>query len=399
MGLNQMLNSTIWLGILAYVGYQLKSVPMQIFRLLQRRCVFTAQLEKRDELYEYFEEWLIEHHSSKFRNVYAEMQGEKYANTTPLPGKEEVKKLKIRHNSDMFSIKYKGKRILISKSKEKMENSQNVWNIFYESFIISGWFAKSQIISLLQDVVEHHKANVKTIQYIYSNDAVGNWDSFSTVQGKEMSAVVFKDKEALLEDVEDFLSGEEWYIKRGLTYKRGYLLYGAPGNGKTSVCLALAKHLNRDIFFLNINDLDSDSRLFSLFSKIRSNSILVIEDIDAVAGGRKTKADVSFSALLNCMDGVFSKHGIITIMTTNYPDRIDEALIREGRIDMKFEFSNPEKEMVEEYLSTFYKTPVRLDSYFPEISMAKVQEICLRNKDCKEKAIYQLQAELCPQEN
>jgi len=100
-----------------------------------------------------------------------------------------------------------------------------------------------------------------------------------------------------------------------------------------------------------------------------------------VVGTREGKSKISFSALLNCMDGAFSKYGIITIMTTNHADRIDDALIREGRIDMKIKIDNPEKEMVEEYLTMFYGKEAKLVEYENTISMSKIQEVCLQNKD------------------
>ena len=68
-------------------------------------------------------------------------------------------------------------------------------------------------------------------------------------------------------------------------------------------------------------------------------------------------------------------------MTTNHIDRIDDALIREGRIDMKIKIDNPEKEMVEEYLTMFYDKEAKLIEYENTISMSKIQELCLQNKD------------------
>ena len=68
-------------------------------------------------------------------------------------------------------------------------------------------------------------------------------------------------------------------------------------------------------------------------------------------------------------------------MTTNHIDRIDDALIREGRIDMKIKIDNPEKKMIEEYLTMFYDKTVELTEYKDTFSMSKIQELCLQNKD------------------
>ena len=80
--------------------------------------------------------------------------------------------------------------------------------------------------------------------------------------------------------------------------------------------------------------------------------------IDAVFNKDREKEDDSikfnFSTLLNCLDGAFSKEGIITIFTTNHPERLDPALIRAGRMDYEFKISNPSVQKIEEYLDVFF---------------------------------------------
>lgn len=171
------------------------------------------------------------------------------------------------------------------------------------------------------------------------------------------------------------------------------MFYGRPGNGKTSFCIALSKYFNKDIQFLNLNDIEKDTYLFESFQGLKDNSILVIEDVDAIYGNREGKSKISFSALLNCMDGAFSKHGIIVIMTTNHIEKIDSALIREGRIDMKVNIDNPEIDMVEQYLSLFYEKDIKLNHYDGNFSMSKIQEICLLNKNKLNNTIQFLEEE------
>jgi chaperone BCS1 len=295
--------------------------------------------------------------------------------------KTTEEKLQLQHYSDIFILQYKGKRLLINKGREKFENASDIRNAFYNNFRVEGWFAKQKIAELFTEVIDYNKSIRKVRQTIYTNNIYGDWMNFGEIYGKSIENIVLKEKQEIVDNIADFISKEAWYSKRGLSYKRGYLFYGSPGNGKTSLCLALAKHFNRDIQFLNLNDIEKDSNLFVSFNNIRNNSILVIEDVDAVFGTREGKSKISFSALLNCMDGAFSKYGIITIMTTNHADRIDDALIREGRIDMKIKIDNPEKEMVEEYLTMFYGKEAELDEYENTISMSRIQELCLQNKD------------------
>jgi ATP-dependent Zn protease len=79
------------------------------------------------------------------------------------------------------------------------------------------------------------------------------------------------------------------------------------------------------------------------------------------------------------MDGALSKHGIITILTTNHPEKLDPALVREGRVDISLNVDNPSIKQVQEYLSVFYDQKVSLDSYPNDFPMTKIQEICMQN--------------------
>ena len=355
-------------ALFTYLGYQLRAFPTTIYAQIRKRLIYSIHLEERSELFDYFEIWLAKHHEGYFKNVKALLT-------------YDSKKFKLKHYMDTFILKYRGKRLIVTKGREKFENASDIRNAFYNDFTIQGWFAKQKIAELLNEVIEYNESINEVIQTIHTNDHLGDWQPFGDIRGKSIENIIIKEKQEIVNNIKDFISTEEWYLKRGLSYKRGYLFYGPPGNGKTSLCLALANHFNRDVYFLNLNDLEKDSNLFASFDNLRNNSILVIEDIDAIFGTREDKSKISFSALLNCMDGAFSKHGLIIIMTTNHLEKIDPALIREGRIDMKIKIDNPDINRVEEYLSMFYGRKVKLNDYKSSRPMSNIQEICLLNKD------------------
>ncbi|KAH6703028.1 hypothetical protein BKA61DRAFT_438083, partial [Leptodontidium sp. MPI-SDFR-AT-0119] len=118
--------------------------------------------------------------------------------------------------------------------------------------------------------------------------------------------------------------------------------------------LSIAGACDLDIYILNISSLD-DSSLGKLFTELPANCVVLVEDIDAVNATQsrqrgtvetgqdetgstgKSQGMVSLSALLNVLDGVGSQEGRVLIMTTNHTDRLDAALIRPGRVDMKLE--------------------------------------------------------------
>jgi len=150
--------------------------------------------------------------------------------------------------------------------------------------------------------------------------------------------------EGIVQDVTEFVNSVSWYRDRGIPYRRGYLLHGPPGCGKTSFITALAGELEYSICVLNLSDRSmSDDRLQHRLADAPENSIILLEDIDAAFVSREDSSvsdaaykglnRLTFSGLLNAIDGVTSTEGRIVFMTTNYLDRLDPALIRPGRVD------------------------------------------------------------------
>ncbi|KAG6918124.1 hypothetical protein DXG01_016312 [Tephrocybe rancida] len=147
--------------------------------------------------------------------------------------------------------------------------------------------------------------------------------------------------EKVEKDVKSFLERRQWYGDRGIPYRRGYLLHGPPGSGKTSFIQALAGSLSYDICLLNLSERGlADDKLFHLLSNAPERSFVLIEDVDAAFNKRvQTTEDgyqssVTFSGFLNALDGVASGEERIIFMTTNHLERLDPALIRPGRVDL-----------------------------------------------------------------
>lgn len=179
-------------------------------------------------------------------------------------------------------------------------------------------------------------------------------------------------KEELLADVRNYLdpATRRFYIERGIPYRRGYLMHGPAGTGKTSLSLALAGFFGLELYLLHVPSVPDDASLEKLFTTLPPRCFILLEDIDAVGiksrdtmrrhdqdGGDGTNGDdnivhdsdddsgdesdderrkgVTLSGLLNVLDGVISQEGRIVLMTSNYAKRLDRALVRPGRIDKK----------------------------------------------------------------
>ncbi|CAA7032873.1 unnamed protein product [Microthlaspi erraticum] len=184
----------------------------------------------------------------------------------------------------------------------------------------------------------------------------------------ETLAMELEKKEAIQKDLTKFRNGKDYYKKVGKPWKRGYLLFGPPGTGKSTMISAIANFLEYDVYDLELTTVKDNSELKKLLLETQGKSIIVVEDIDCsldLTGQRKTKKEedddeekkkeaekkerregekqskVTLSGLLNSIDGLWSacSDEKIIIFTTNYVDKLDPALIRRGRMDNHIEMS------------------------------------------------------------
>lgn len=205
----------------------------------------------------------------------------------------------------------------------------------------------------------------KTIMYT----AMGSeWRPFGHPRKRRpLRSVVLDDgvTDRILRDCREFIQNPQWYADRGIPYRRGYLLYGPPGCGKSSFITALAGEIEFGICLLNLSERGlTDDRLNHLMNVAPQQSIILLEDIDAAFISREdTKTQkaafeglnrVTFSGLLNCLDGVASTEARIVFMTTNYLDRLDPALIRPGRVDVKEYVGYCTRHQLEQMFMRFY---------------------------------------------
>lgn len=296
----------------------------------------------------------------------------------------------------------------ISEMLEKKDLGNNFST--YESVELSKCGdAYSVFKELLMDFLYVHTImNVGKISIFtpYYND---HWRNCLTKDNRILDTLVL-DKgiwDDLYNDVSKFLRTKQWYKTRGIPYRRGYLLYGEPGCGKTSTISLIASQFNMDIYMMSLNNL-GDSGLGNMFALVPVNSIIVLEDIDSLFPSDnkdntesdvsqcnsvvKTNSKLSFSAVLNCLDGICCGEDRIIFMTTNFKDKLPPSLIRDGRIDRKIYIGLVTEYQFDRMLNNFYP-----DRYTPEeslkiwnnlkdykFSMALLQGFFLRNETIDE---------------
>nr|GAT56965.1 mitochondrial chaperone BCS1 [Mycena chlorophos] len=216
--------------------------------------------------------------------------------------------------------------------------------------------------------------NVYLAQASLTTDSM-HWGRVVTKRQRPYATLVLPNgiKENLLADVKEFLDSEDWYRHANVPHRRGYLLYGQPGTGKSTTVHALAGELGMQIFFLSLATPGiDDNTLGDLFDGVTPHSILLIEDIDCAFPSRQTHVEVSvqgpgrptempsprsavtLAGLLNAMDSVTSQEGRLLICTTNHIERLDPALIRPGRIDVRIRYSLATAEQLKDAFHRFY---------------------------------------------
>lgn len=386
---NQFLQGGAVLAVVTWFGYQLKAIPTFVGNKIRYYATYTVHFDQGSEFYRVFSEWLNETHPAKFRNIEVSFQGETNNEPQavgPSRNSEAFKRrfeLKKHQYSDANVIRHKGRWLWIAKDRARLDAARDVRAMFYNSYTITGLFAKSAIEDICEQIALRRNAEVEddALQVYFSRNDYFEQQSINVV--KTLDHIFFEQKAQLLADLEEFIGQKDLYAQKGIQYKRSYLFYGPGGTGKTSLGLAIAKYLNYDLFVINLASIKSDQDLQSMSPRIGKRSVVLLEDIDCVLRHREVKSKkVNFSTILNFLDGLYAPSDCIFVLTTNKPDELDEALTRKGRVDLALHIDYPHVSEVEAYMSDFYDYQVRLP-LAPGTKaihgMAMVQDICLQN--------------------
>lgn len=185
----------------------------------------------------------------------------------------------------------------------------------------------------------------------------------------------------------------KWYAERSIPHRRGLMIYGPGGTGKSSYAKALAESLGIPVYQFFLNTL-SDQEFIREWSQMSTPCVALLEDFDNVFHGRVPQTEhkaLTFDAVLNQISGVSSLNGVYLIVTTNHIDKIDPAMgvsregpggisTRPGRVDRVLFMGNAPEEQRRKIASHILKdwpaavedTVAKTDNMTP----AQVQEVC-----------------------
>lgn len=148
-------------------------------------------------------------------------------------------------------------------------------------------------------------------------------------------------KHDLYSDLAAFFSAKAIYTQANIPWKRGIVLIGPPGNGKTHAVKALINALGQDCLYVksfSAEHVDDHRNIRAVFERAREAApcMLVMEDLDSLI------TDHNRSFFLNELDGFAANEGIVTIASTNHPEKLDPAIMaRPSRFDRKYHFGLP----------------------------------------------------------
>lgn len=145
----------------------------------------------------------------------------------------------------------------------------------------------------------------------------------------------------LCDDLQQFFAARATYDRYSIPWKRGLLLLGPPGNGKTHAIKALVNWLGKPCFYvksLKCTYMSDHDTIKGVFDRVRETTpcLLIMEDLDSLID------DKNRSFFLNELDGFAANTGIVLIATTNHPEKLDTAIVdRPSRFDRKYHFTLP----------------------------------------------------------
>jgi len=270
-----------------------------------------------------------------------------------------IKKVKLENQQIITKIDHEFKHILYSvyeisyqlKDKDKFEEFIKESVKYYVKFYLG------------------FKKEIDKIKVFISSCDGGYFESLGCRPKRNLNTIYIpkKQKEDLMNDINDFLDPKtkQLYAELGIPYKRTYLFEGEMGSGKTSLISAVASTIGYNLAIVSFTPKLTEVQLMKMMRNFNNeqgpddNVIIVLEDLDCLFNERKNNDtalnSMSFSGILNALDGISTSQNRIIIITTQYIKHLDSALIRPGRVDYIMHFDYIVKEQIEDIFKSFTK--------------------------------------------
>nr|CCC92135.1 unnamed protein product [Trypanosoma congolense IL3000] len=390
MAQNPFFSAGVGLYFITFAAAAVRSASVMLKAALRRRFVISMEITSQDESYGWMVRWLASNPAFQVQQVNVTTR-----NTTIYSNDESSHECmyapctNIRH-----WFWYKHRPIVLQRRRVE---TQAMGTDVLETMELSTLGVSAD---LMRDIIEEARelTSLRNSDHtvIYQN-AGGRWVRQEPRRRRPLHSVVLSGNtgEKLLNDAKLFLSSSRYYEDLGVPYRRGYLLHGPPGCGKSSVVMALAGELRLSICPLSLSGRGlSDDTLVQLLNSAPLRSVVLLEDIDRAFS---TDSHITMSGLLNALDGVAAQEGRIVFMTTNHVERLDEALIRPGRCDVKIEIGLLSRDQARHLFHKFFPHATeslqqRFAALLPPdtLSVAQMQSHLFIHRDSAEMAVREL---------
>jgi hypothetical protein len=278
-------------------------------------------------------------------------------------------------------------KVAVASGMPGSSGKQQTWQLPEIVFTATSPEARDAILAEIEDAYQMTRSKSRKPSFW----AYGQWDEWERVEeiaDRKLDSVILPEGQLdrIISDIRVFLDSETEYVRRCMPWHRGHAYWGPPGVGKTSVARAVASHFGLDVWYLPLADIKRDASLLKSVHRIKGKSVLLLEDVDVfhATTSREEDGGVTLSGVLNMLDGIGTPHGLITIMTSNTPEVLEDAVIRTGRADLVEEFAKAGPDEARKFLEWWFgeESPGLPESL--DLPYSDIAETCKRSEDIQD---------------
>lgn len=396
-----------------------RKIPHEIWNKLLNLFTVSVTVNNTTQCYNYLRKWMdATKYGGNTRRVEVTVVpngGSDDSNAPPTISKvshteSNIPKFLFTPADGVHFFIHKGRLLWLTASSEKSMSSGANTPQLHRTLTLRYWGRSQNFIRSVMDEAAKIYLTPADDKITISFNGGDYWRDPFKAAPRSMESLILPDGilESLIEDVGSFLSNRAWYSGIGIPYRRGYLFEGIPGSGKSTTVAVIASHFRIPLYVLQPNSAFSDGYLTRLLSDLPPRCVLLCEDIDAAFKKRKETDDstqvggqpaVTFSGFLNAIDGIAASEGRLLFLTSNYVDKLDSALIRPGRIDMRVNFTHATQSQIVRMHHRFFpnSTPQEAEQWAAQyidtpMGMSTVQNILLGESNCAARIVAQISA-------